>query len=224
MDLFTIVTAIVQAILACAVLFFCFSFLKAKQKNSHREEITKMDAKMANMRMLLKAKVKKKAQYYRATFPQPYKQGDPLDVAAKDLSELAFETGDDFQKYFDISKSLNGIMMIAIEKNQQAKKDKEPTKSAPAAAESTTPKVSEDKKAHGSDFMTADVKNEFTILKIMHEMVALSQKIKNKIDSYNAAHPKNSINPTIVFHFDSLPDLQRIFSSQENASADKIAA
>ncbi len=217
MDLFTITTAIVQAILASAVLFFCFSFLKTRQKTSHREEITKMEAKMANMRMLLKAKVKKKAQFYRATFPQAYKQGDPLDVAAKDLSELLFETGDDFQKYFDLSKTLNGIMKIAIEKSLETKKEN--TTQEPNAVNRT-----EASTQSASDFMTADIKNEFTVLKIMHEMVELSQKIKNKIDSYNASNPKNSINQTIVFRFDSLPDLQRIFSSQENSTPDKIAA
>lgn len=229
MDLFTITTAIVQAILASAVLFFCFSFLKTKQKNSHREEITNMDAKMANMRMLLRAKVKKKAQFYRATFPQAYKQGDPLDVAAKDLSDLAFESGDDFQKYFDFSKTLNRIMKIAVDKNQQTKKEKEasaPAAIAPVSADATgtTPGAGASGNSYGAEFMTADLKNEFTILKIMHEMVELSQKIKNKVDSYNSSNPKNSINPTIVFQFNSLPDLQRIFSSQENSTPDKLAA
>ena len=224
MDTSTLIAAIVQALFGCAIVFFVLKFFRQKQIDQHREDIKKLEAKMSSFRMLLRAKVKKKAQFYRATMPQSIRQGDPIDNSANELCDLAFEQGSDFEKYFDLSKQLNNFLKIGLDKAKAAAEAKG------AAAPDTTATV--DAKPSpatavgtNSEFMTADIKNEFTIIKIMNEMVDLSHKIKSRIESYNLNNTKSSLPVPETIHFKSLPELKRILSSASaNAEDIKVAS
>lgn len=177
---------------------------------------------MSSFRMLLRAKVKKKAQFYRATMPQSIRQGDPIDNSANELCDLAFEQGSDFEKYFDLSKQLNNFLKIGLDKAKAAAEAK-----GVATADTSTDAKSSSAASVGSnsEFMTADIKNEFTIIKIMNEMVDLSHKIKSRIESYNLNNTKSSLPVPETIHFKSLPELKRIFSSASaNAEDIKVAS
>ena len=224
MDTSTLIAALVQALFGCAIVFFVLKFFRQKQIDQHREDIKKLEAKMSSFRMLLKAKVKKKAQFYRATMPQAIRQGDPIDNSANDLCDLAFEQGPDFEKYFELSKQLNNFLKIGLDKAKAAAEAK-----GAAAPEATATAEAKSSPAAGigsnSEFMTADIKNEFTIIKIMNEMVDLSHKIKSKIESYNSNNSKSSLTIPETIHFESLPELKRIFSSaSSNAEDIKVAS
>ena len=222
MDTSTLIAAIVQALFGCAIVFFVLKFFRQKQIDQHREDIKKLEAKMSSFRMLLRAKVKKKAQFYRATMPQSIRQGDPIDNSANELCDLAFEQGADFEKYFDLSKQLNNFLKIGLDK----------AKAAAEAKGVATPDTSTDAKSSSaagvgsnSEFMTTDIKKEFTIIKIMNEMVDLSHKIKSRIESYNLNNTKSSLPVPETIHFKSLPELKRIFSSASaNAEDIKVAS
>lgn len=222
MDTSTLIAAIVQALFGCAIVFFVLKFFRQKQIDQHREDIKKLEAKMSSFRMLLRAKVKKKAQFYRATMPQSIRQGDPIDNSANELCDLAFEQGADFEKYFDLSKQLNNFLKIGLDKAKAAAEAK-----GVAAPETSTDAQSSSVAGVGSnsEFMTADIKNEFTIIKIMNEMVDLSHKIKSRIESYNLNNTKSSLPVPETIHFKSLPELKRIFSSASaNAEDIKVAS
>ena len=222
MDTSTLIAAIVQALFGCAIVFFVLKFFRQKQIDQHREDIKKLEAKMSSFRMLLRAKVKKKAQFYRATMPQSIRQGDPIDNSANELCDLAFEQGADFEKYFDLSKQLNNFLKIGLDKAKAAAEAK-----GVAAPETSTDAQSSSAAGVGSnsEFMTADIKNEFTIIKIMNEMVDLSHKIKSRIESYNLNNTKSSLPVPETIHFKSLPELKRIFSSASaNAEDIKVAS
>ena len=222
MDTSTLIAAIIQALFGCAIVFFVLKFFRQKQIDQHREDIKKLEAKMSSFRMLLRAKVKKKAQFYRATMPQAIRQGDPIDNSANELCDLAFEQGADFEKYFDLSKQLNNFLKIGLDKAKAAAEAK-----GVAAPETSTDAKSSSVTGVGSnsEFMTADIKNEFTIIKIMNEMVDLSHKIKSRIESYNLNNTKSSLPVPETIHFKSLPELKRIFSSASaNAEDIKVAS
>ncbi len=222
MDTSTLIAAIVQALFGCAIVFFVLKFFRQKQIDQHREDIKKLEAKMSSFRMLLRAKVKKKAQFYRATMPQSIRQGDPIDNSANELCDLAFEQGSDFEKYFDLSKQLNNFLKIGLDKAKAAAEAK-----GVATADTSTDAKSSSAASVGSnsEFMTADIKNEFTIIKIMNEMVDLSHKIKSRIESYNLNNTKSSLPVPETIHFKSLPELKRIFSSASaNAEDIKVAS
>ena len=209
MDTTTLIAALVQALFGCAIVFFVLKFFRQKQIDQQREDIKKLEAKMSSFRMLLKAKVKKKSQFYRATIPQAIRQGDPIDKAANDLCDLNFEAGPDFEKYFEYSKQLNNFLKIGLDKAKAAADAK-----GANTPEATSTEVQANAVApNNSDFMTTDIKNEFTIIKIMNEMVDLSHKIKSKVESYNSSSTKARLAIPETIHFKSLPELKRIFSS-----------
>jgi hypothetical protein len=185
-------------------------FFRSKQKGNQKENIKRLDAKMASLRMLLKSKVKKKAQHYRAAMPHIVRKGDPIDQAATSMTELNFETGEEFQKYFDLSKQLNGFMKIGIEKARSsgdARGASEGTgKSRIASSYAIDP---------NSDFMTTDVKNEFTIIKIMNEIIELNKTLRGKLTTYNASvkRKKDKLPVPQLIAFPDLAELKRIFST-----------
>lgn len=212
-----LLTLILQISVGCAMTYYILNFLKQKKKDLVTFDIKNLEARMASLRMILKAKVKKKSQYFRASFSASVKKGDPFDLALTELAELPFETNDHFEKYFSSSKQLNTFLKIDRSKSSMA---------ADAALLSAvdTPAPVEVQNLN-SDFMTTDIKNEFIIIKTIHEMIELSISLKTKIDHYNLMHPKLPLAEVKVIQFPSVVDVQKIFSEQaSNLQIEKTAA
>lgn len=223
MELSTIIAVLIQGLFGCAMAFFILRFFRQKQIDQQKEDVKKLEAKMSSYRMLLKAKVKKKAQFYRASMPQAIRQGDPIDNVVTQLTDLNFDSGEEFQKYFDSSKQLNNFLRMGIEKakaTQEAKLD--PTGQANLQK---PPQSVENVIDTNSEFMTTDIKNEFTIIKIMNELIDLNLKIKSKIETYNSANFRNQLPVPKPITFNSLHELKKIFTSQpQPTNESKIAS
>lgn len=211
MDSGTLIAAIIQGLVGCAIVYFVLNFLRQKKKDSVFDEIKNIEAKMANMRLILKAKVKKKSNFFRSTSPVPIKTGDPFDVAATELADLAFENNEDFEKYFTLSKQLNTYIKLSLLKKQG---EEAPAPSAEAAYVDLKSVVDTNKPKETPEFMTTDIKNEFTIIKIIHEMITVSKALKKKIEDFNYTHPKTPINIPQVIQFASITEVKKIFSNE----------
>lgn len=210
MDSGTLIAAIIQGLVGCAIVFFVLNFLRQKKKDSIHDEIKNIEAKMANMRLILKAKVKKKSNFFRATSPVPIKTGDPFDVAATELADLNFESNDEFEKYFTISKQLNTYIKLSNLKKQ----GKEAAEAAQEPAYVDLKSVVENAAPETPEFMTTDIKNEFTIIKIFHEMISISKTLKKRIEDFNFTHHKTPIAVPQVIQFASMAEIKRIFSTE----------
>lgn len=211
MDSGTLIAAIIQGLVGCAIVYFVLNFLRQKKKDSVFDEIKNIEAKMANMRLILKAKVKKKSNFFRATSPVSIKTGDPFDLAATELADLAFENNDEFEKYFTLSKQLNTYIKLSLLKKQAEEA------SAPAPDSTTVDLKSvagDSKPKENPEFMTTDIKNEFTIVKIIHEMITVSKTLKKKIEDFNFTHPKSPIALPQVIQFASISEIKKIFSNE----------
>ena len=158
----------------------------------------------------MKAKVKKKSNFLRAHATTAIKQGDPFDVIATELAENPFDSNDDFEKYFTLSKQLNTFLKFDLVKQQ--------TVAAKTSAVTEQP-MSKPAAETNADFMTADVKNEFTIIKTIHEMINLSSILKVKIDHYNSTNLKKPLRPVQPIEFASVIDIQKIFSTEKIADS-----
>lgn len=211
MDIFTLITALIQATIGCTIVFFIFNFLRQKQKDIFNFEIKNLEAKMSNLRMILKAKVKKKSHFFRATAIIQIKQGDPFDLTACELAELAFENNEEFEKYFTLSKQLNKFLQLDQLK-QKALEEKNSESDKNISNDKVDVEIRRKVSEVDSDFMTVDVKNEFIIIKTIHEMIALSVVLNEKIGHYNLSNLKNPKTPFSIIHFPSVADVQKIFS------------
>ncbi len=186
-------------------MYYTLNFLKQRQKDLVAFEIKNLEARMASLRMILKAKVKKKSQYFRATVATSVKQGDPFDLAMTNLAEIPFETNDEFEKYFSLSKQLNTLMKsdAALQKSHNEVIE------APIATERAQTTTTGEPIA---DFMTSDIKNEFIIIKTIHEMIALSVELKAKVEQFNLMNPKTPLADRRIIQFASVADVEKIFS------------
>ena len=203
MDISSLFTTILQISIGCTILYYTFNFLKQRQKDLVAYEIKNLEARMASLRMILKAKVKKKSQYFRACVAAAVKQGDPFDLAMTNLAEIPFETNDEFEKYFSLSKQLNTLMKsdAALQKSHNDDQIVQPVSTpVPPTTEPT------------SDFMTSDIKNEFVIIKTIHEMIALSFELKAKVEKFNLMNPKTPLADRKIIQFASVTDVEKIFS------------
>lgn len=213
MDSTTLIAAIVQGLVGCAIVFFVLKFLRQRKKDSIHDEIKNIEAKMANMRLILKAKVKKKSNFFRATSPVPIKTGDPFDMAATELADLNFENNEEFEKYFTISKQLNTYIKLSNLKKQ----GEDAAQQAQDPAYVDLKSVVENAPQETPEFMTTDIKNEFTIIKIIHEMILVSKTLKKKIEDFNFTHHKTPIAVPQVIQFASIAEIKKIFSTDAPA-------
>lgn len=220
-----ILTAGAQVSVACLVIYFALSFFRQKQKVQKREDIQNMEAKMSALRMMLKAKVKKKGGFFRATFGQPIKTADPVDQVLTALTDLPFEKGDEFQNYFELSKKLNNYMSISEEKSKIAAIAAQAMGTA-APAPTVVDAPTNQPKVDPAGFMTNDIKNEFAILKIMNEMVLLSHRISERCETFNESNTKNPITIPQPLKFAAIADIKRVFSDNPDMekSSSNVAA
>ena len=239
MDNASLIGIVGQLFFICIVLLVMMHLMKAKQKSQQHEEIKKLVARLANLRLILKAKIKKKSNYYRNVFPQPLIVGDMIDNSLVRIAELKFESGADFQTYLDTCRIVNQYLKVTLDKYEKeilvmetkkneaaiaaaaaatAAKEGGAPEAAPALIKKPTPRRKVEVVAHQIEvegpcnFMTPDMKTEFSIVKIIDEIVVIVSKIREKLVAYNRDHPKNPLPVIEAIVFPSLTEIKRIYN------------
>lgn len=256
MDNASLIGIVGQLFFICIVLLVLMNLMKAKQKSQQHEEIQKLLARLANLRIILKAKIKKKSNYYRNVFPQTVNVGDMIDTALMKIVELKFDSGADFQSYVDTCKVVNQYLKVSLDKFEkeilvmETKQTEAALAVAAAVAAAKEENAGENLAASAPvplkklqsrrtvefrasqielegpyNFMTPDMKTEFSIIKMIDEIVGLVLKIKEKVNAYNRENPKKPLPVVAPIEFPSLADIRRIYnenSELKSASAETI--
>lgn len=181
--------------------FIVLHVLRSMKRRTLRDDISKVEAKMAAYRINLKNRVKKKAKHFKASYPSSITSGEPIDVSLSQLSELSFEKNSDFQEYIDLCKKINNFIELA-------KVDK--------GVETTQPHD-----ADQCDFMGTDFKNEINIVRLINDMVSVSKTLNKQVGRYNHFDRRAKMISPEPINFTSLFELQKVFKSQ-NASDELI--
>lgn len=181
-----------------AFLFVVLKFLRDRRKMSGLKQISNSQARLAMLRITFKAKIKKKALQFRASFKKAIPKGEVVDLALDEMLTLKFETGDEFQRYFDICKKVN--VFLSADKAAG-----EPNPNAPAH---DTSQIFE-------DFMSTDFKNELAIIRLIKEMTEVSTELNKKIDAYNNLNLTKPVPKVDSLYFISLIDVNRVFDNED---------
>lgn len=200
--IFVLLTLILKITMLGFLTFVVVNFLRNVKRRNLREEIAKIEAKMASLRINLKSRVKKKAKVFRATYPLAINSGEPVDLCINGLAALTFEKGSDFQDYIELSRKINHFINVAsVDKN----------------SEPSNPGVQTPEKY---DFMGTDFKNEIYIIRLINDVVAVSKTLTKQITRYNSLERKISIAPVEPVYFRSLFELQKVFLNKDHNDED----
>ncbi|MES2803756.1 MAG: hypothetical protein V4654_14785 [Bdellovibrionota bacterium] len=177
--------------------FMVLHILRSMKKRTMRDEISKIEAKMAAFRINLKNRVKKKAKQFRATYPASINAGEPIDISLTQLSELSFEKNSDFQDYMDLCKKINSFIDLAnFDKN----------------AEASQSSASDIEKC---DFMGTDFKNEINIVRLINDMVVVSKTLSKQTGRYNHFDRRAKLLSPDPIAFSSLFELQKVYKNKD---------
>ena len=186
-DLFNLTLKI--AVLGGFVLLIT-KFVKFKKHSNAKADIQNLQAKLSQLRMALKGKIKRKANVFRSSFKTGISEGDMVDNALKDLNENKFETSHDFQEYFDLSRRI--VNLIQSE-----------------SGEPNTNTVE-------NDFMCSELKTEMEIVRCIKDMSDISAKINSRIEEFNKTNSP-TIPKVDSLVFSALADINRIFKSDSDS-------
>lgn len=187
-------------------------FIRSRRKAAGLKQINYQQAKLAMLRMTFKSKVKKKAQQYRVSFRKPIPKGEVADLALEEMVDLKYESGADFQKYFDICRKINVFL-----KADQTGAPADQASAAPPA-NGNPPIISLAQKL-GEDFMSSDIKNELEIIKIIKEITEVCAELNKLIDAYNLQNKDKQLPNIGDINFVSLIDVNKVFNAEENMIA-----
>ena len=153
-----------------------------------------LQARLSQLRLALKAKAKRKSNALRAMFKSGIAEGDHFDNTIKSLSDVKFETSEDFQNYFEISRQL--VKMIQIDTGGEGMSQQ----------------------AIENNFMSNDFKTEMDILKIIKEMSDLSARINNRVIEHNrtSSQKLEKIDPIV---FAAMTEVNRVFKGEDSTGS-----
>lgn len=176
-------------------MFFVIKLLQFRRNLSAKNELQRLQARISILRMNLKAKVKKRANAFRKYFPLAVNPGEILDRDLCAILEVKFETGADFQSYFDIIKNIHSLIS-AIHKDPDHPVQK---------------------------FLDEDSKKEIVIIRYVKEIKEASARYNEKVDTYNKANPKHKIAMTEAIQFESMRDIEHILNLEpDNVNGDVL--
>lgn len=167
-----------------AALFFAIKLLQFYSTLSAKNELQKLQARISILRMNLKAKVKRRAKAFRAYFSVAINPGEILDKDLSSILEVKFESGNDFQQYFDYVKNIH-TLISAIHKDPEHPVQK---------------------------FLEEDAKRELVIIRFVKEMKETSAKYNEKVEIYNKINPKHKLPSTDPLQFESMADIEQILN------------
>lgn len=172
-------------------------FMKFKKASSVKSDVLNLQAKLSQLRLALRGKIKKKSNIFRSSFKTGITEGDMIDNALKQLVDNPFESSEDFQAYFDLSRRI--VNFIQVENNGDASS----------------------KMNVENDFMCSDFKTEMDIVRVIKEMTDISSKINSRIEDNNRMNPGNPIAKVDSLVFTSLVEINRIFKEDTHTASFK---
>ncbi len=195
--IFDLIQLVIQITLFGGVTFIVFNMVRSKKFKSAKTDIQYLQARLSQLRLALKAKVKRKSNVFRSMMKTAIVEGDLFDTSLKSLVEVNFNTGQDFQKYFETSKQLFNIASV----------DNKGT----GLAEHT----------NENDYMSNDFKTEMDIIRIIKEMVDLNSKINHRVEEHNRTNTQK-LERVESLMFPLITEVNRVFNV--DASGAHIAA
>ena len=167
------------------------SYFKTKKMSSFKTDMQNLQARLSQHRLAIKGKVKKKSNVMRASYAASIVEGDLFDSAIQQLVSNKFESSDDFQDYFDVSRKL--VRMIQIE-------SKEPV---------TETSIE-------NNYMSHDFKTEMEIVRIIKDMCDLSAKINSRIEEHKRTSGQKTPRVDSLV-FPAITEINRIFNAEDNS-------
>lgn len=186
--IYELLNTVIKISLAAGALFFTFSVVRSKKINSTKTDLQNLQARLSQLRLALKAKVKRKSNVLRTMIKSSIIEGDVFDTTTRSLLDVKFETSEDFQSYFDISRNIVG--MIHIDNGTIGE----------AGAE--------------NNYMSNDFKTEMDIIRIIKEMIDLSSKINNRVEEHNRTSSQK-LQKVDSLNFASSSEVHRVFKGDE---------
>ena len=215
-SIYTLLTYIFNITLIGSFFLFCFKCLEYKKNADSKNYIQSLHARLSMLRINLKGKVKRKSNKYRSMFPVTIGTGDPVDLALNDMIENKLETGEEIERYFDIAKKINTLLVTERSKSKDKVADKN-------LAQHKQPETQYDQGLGDEDFMGTDFKSEISIIRTIKDMVEISNLLNKKIETYNELNTKNPLPKVAPLNFPSLVDVNRVFFSGKNSRVDDSA-
>lgn len=203
-------------ILAYVILFgailytirYYINFVKVK---SAKNDIALLNAKIMALKMALRVRVKIKLSSFRERFGKFINNGDEIDKALNEIHGIKYETGDDFQRYFDISKNVittmkNDFRFAAKFKEMGEEHDHAHSEAAESAQ-------------LFQDFCGPDYKNEIALVRVIKEITDTNNKLSKKIAEFNHDNRNKKkfvpIQTMNIIHFNFLEDINAIFKDSD---------
>jgi hypothetical protein len=189
---------------------FVFNFLSERRKLAGLNQINSAQARLAMLRINFKSKVKKKSSQFRASFRKQLPKGEVADLAIDELQTLKFETGADFQRYFDLCKKINIFIKADLAASDNS-------------GNSGNPGELLENADGNEDFMSSDFNNELALIRIIKEMTEVTADLNKKIEAYNHLKRVKRVEKVDSLYFISLIDVNRVFDSDSSSSSDSVS-
>ena len=140
------------------------------------------------LRINLKAKIKKRSNDFRRYFTGSINPGELLDQDLNKILEIKFETGSEFQQYFELINNLH-TLISATHKHPEHTVEK---------------------------YLENDAHKEQVIFRFIKEMKDTSLKYNETVGAYNKANPKNKLSSVDPLQFDAIKDIENILNLHPN--------
>jgi hypothetical protein len=200
----------------CYVLFFCFAiyviryYIDFVQIKKAKNDIALINAKIMALRMALRVRIKIKISAFRERFSKFIDAGDEIDRTLNDIAIGRYETGDEFQHYFTLSKSIVKTMKNDIRFSAQFKEMSEEHQGAVSSGQASI---------KFEEFCGPDYKNEIALVRIIKEITDANNKVSKKIQTFNHDNrnrkkfvPMQAVPP---IQFAELADINKIFEDSQ---------
>jgi hypothetical protein len=195
--IYELLNTVIKITLAAGALFITFSVMRSKKINSTKTDLQNLQARLSQLRLALKAKVKRKSNVLRTMIKSSIIEGDVFDTTTRSLLDVKFESSDDFQTYFDISRNIVG--MIHVDNGTTGDAGSE------------------------NNFMSSDFKTEMDIIRIIKEMIDLSSRINSRVEEHNrtSSQKLQKVDPLT---FAASSEVHRVFKVDEAGTENSKAS
>jgi hypothetical protein len=196
--IFDLFSVMLKLILGCGVIFIGLTFLKSKKFLNAKNDIQNLQARLSQLRLALKGKIKRKSNVFRAGIKANIVEGDIYDSTLKSLVEVKFESSEDFQNYFDISKQL--VKMVQVSND----------------GENVPSHVAE------NNYMSSDFKTEMDIIRLIKEMSDLSNKINSRVEEHNRTSTQK-LQRVDSLVFPSITEVNKVFKGDDDFTTTSLS-
>ena len=196
--IFELFTVVLKLILGCGVVFIGLTFLKSKKFSNAKNDIQNLQARLSQLRLALKGKIKRKSNVFRAGIKANIVEGDIYDSTLKSLTEVKLETSEDFQTYFDISKQL--VKMVQL-----------------SGDGASMPSHMTD-----NNYMSSDFKTEMDIIRLIKDMSDLSSKINIRVEEHNRTSSQK-LQRVDSLVFPSITEVNKVFKGEDELTSTSLS-